>query len=136
MAQIIFNTRDQLVSIDTTQIAVVQADGNYSRILFINKREISLSYGISKMEEILKSHSGKREGFVRLGRSIIVNHAYLYKIDLLRKQLVLTSKDGREVRLNLSKKLLKPYKEAIVKSIKIEQNYEENNSGDTGKSAI
>ena len=118
MAQIIINTRDQLVSIDTNLIAVVQADGNYSRILFINKREISLTYGISKMEEVLKAHVGKREKFIRLGRSIIVNHAYLYKIDLLRQQLVLTSEDGQEVRLNLSKKLLKPYKEAIVKSIK------------------
>ncbi len=136
MAQIIFNTRDQLVSIDTTQIAVVQADGNYSRILFINKREISLTYGISKMEEILKSHSGKRERFVRLGRSIIVNHAYLYRIDLLRQQLVLTSEGGQEVRLNLSKKLLKPYKEAIVKSIILKQNHEENNSGNTGKPAV
>jgi len=139
MANIFINSRDILITIDPNLVAFVLADGNYSRVLYINKREISLTMGISKVDELLKANGGKRNKFLRLGRSVIVNHIYLHKIDLLRQLLILS--DGRqELRLNLSKKLLKSYKEAVVRaieikggfdknSIQINDNHEENNIG-------
>ncbi len=139
MANIFINSRDILITIDPNLVAFVLADGNYSRVLYINKREISLTMGISKVDELLKANGGKRNKFLRLGRSVIINHIYLHKIDLLRQLLILS--DGRqELRLNLSKKLLKSYKEAVVRaieikggfdknSIQINDNHEENNIG-------
>ena len=139
MANIFINSRDILITIDPNLVAFVLADGNYSRVLYINKREINLTMGISKVDELLKANGGKRNKFLRLGRSVIVNHIYLHKIDLLRQLLILS--DGRqELRLNLSKKLLKSYKEAVVRaieikggfdknSIQINDNHEENNIG-------
>lgn len=139
MANIFINSRDILITIDPNLVAFVLADGNYSRVLYINKREISLTMGISKVDELLKANGGKRNKFLRLGRSVIVNHIYLHKIDLLRQLLILS--DGRqELRLNLSKKLLKSYKEAVVRAIEIKggfdknriqinDNHEENNIG-------
>lgn len=118
MTKIIINSRDELTCIEPDIIAVVQANGNYSRIVYINKREINLTIGISKIEEILKSRKSKSK-FIRLGRSIIINHTYLYKIDLLRQMLILTDNGVNEIRVNLSKKIIKPYKEAVVDSVNI-----------------
>lgn len=118
MTKIIINSRDELICIEPELIAVVQANGNYSRVVYINKKEINLTLGISKVEEMLKSKKGTSK-FIRLGRSIIVNHSYLHKIDLLRQMLVLSDNGATEIRVNLSKKIIKPYKEAVVESINI-----------------
>ena len=49
MAKLYFNTRDELTCLDSELIAVVQASGNNSRVVYITKREIMLTVGISKM---------------------------------------------------------------------------------------
>lgn len=118
MAKIYFNTRDDLTAIDIDTIAVVQANGNYSRIITSYKREIMLTSGITKIEKALEAIKEDKPRFIRLGRSLIVNHSFLQKIDLI-KQVLILSCYGQEIRLNLSKTILKTYKEAITKSIKI-----------------
>lgn len=129
LRKIVFNTRDQLTTIDPSLVAAVQADGNYSHVFYINKREISLTTSISKVEEILKANAGRQNRFIRLNRSIIVNHSFLHKIDLQRELLILTDGSKGELRLNLSKKTLKSYKEAVIQSIKIKNSHEKNNIG-------
>ena len=39
MAKLYFNTRDELSCVETDMIAVVQANGNYSRVVYITKKE-------------------------------------------------------------------------------------------------
>ena len=117
MANLYFSNRDSLQCVDVEFIAIVKAEGNYSRVYYINQHEILLTYGIGKMVEILSEKKGDNCHFVRLGRSIIVNHAYLHKIDL-QKQILELSNHGRNVvRINLSKNVLKSYKEAVEKSV-------------------
>lgn len=43
MAKIYFNTRDELTAIDSENIAVIQANGNYSKIVTIYRKEIMLT---------------------------------------------------------------------------------------------
>lgn len=137
MAKLYFNTRDELVCIDANKIAVVQANGNYSRVVYITKREFMLTHGISRLEEILKSYNSKDNRFVRLGRSIIVNHVFLQKIDVQKQQIVLSDGDKNEIRITIPKPILKTYKQAVVKSIQIkEERYENNHSGKGGQSAL
>ena len=121
MAKLFFNTRDELTVIDSEEIAVVQANGNYSKVLTIYRREIMLTSGISKVEQVLKNLKEKKSKFVRVGRSLIVNHSFLQKIDLM-KQVMVLSGQGNEIKVNVSKKTLKIYKDAIAKRIKIENN--------------
>ena len=121
MAKLFFNTRDELTVIDSEEIAVVQANGNYSKVLTIYRREIMLTSGISKVEQVLKNLKEKKSKFVRVGRSLIVNHSFLQKIDLM-KQVMVLSGQGNEIKVNVSKKTLKIYKDAIAKSIKIKNN--------------
>lgn len=118
MAKIIFNTRDELISLDTDNIAVVQADGNYSRVFSINHRETIITMGISRVEEAIMEAKGRSQRFVRLGRSLVINHSLLYRINVLKGVVVLS--DGmNEIKLAVSKDTLKSYKNAISKSIKI-----------------
>ena len=124
MAKLYFNSRDELSCIETDMIAVVQANGNYSRIVYITKKEVSLTIGISKLEEALKTYNGKKNRFIRLGRSFIINHSYLTKVDVLKQILILSDNNKNEIRVSISKNILKSYKGAIAKSIKIKGNKE------------
>lgn len=134
MAKLFFNTRDELTVIDSEEIAVVQANGNYSKVLTIYRREIMLTSGISKVEQVLKNLKEKKSKFVRVGRSLIVNHSFLQKIDLM-KQVMVLSGQGNEIKVNMSKKTLKIYKDAIAKSIKIKNN-ETVHIGNRGESTL
>ena len=134
MAKIYFNTRDELTAIDSENIAVIQANGNYSKIVTIYRKEIMLTSGITKVEEVLKSVNDARSRFVRIGRSLVVNHSYLQKIDLIKQQMVLSCQ-GNEIKINVSKKTLKVYKNAIAKSIKIKNN-ETDSFRNGGESAL
>ena len=134
MAKLFFNTRDELTVIDSEEIAVVQANGNYSNVLTIYRREIMLTSGISKVEQVLKNLKEKKSKFVRVGRSLIVNHSFLQKIDLM-KQVMVLSGQGNEIKVNVSKKTLKIYKDAIAKSIKIKNN-ETVHIGNRGESTL
>ena len=134
MAKLFFNTRDELTVVDSEEIAVVQANGNYSKVLTIYRREIMLTSGISKVEQVLKNLKEKKSKFVRVGRSLIVNHSFLQKIDLM-KQVMVLSGQGNEIKVNVSKKTLKIYKDAIAKSIKIKNN-EKVHIGNRGESTL
>lgn len=124
MAKLYFNSRDELSCIETDMIAVVQANGNYSRIVYITKKEVPLTIGISKLEEALKAYNGKKNRFIRLGRSFIINHSYLTKVDVLKQILILSDNNKNEIRVSISKNILKSYKGAIAKSIEIKGNKE------------
>ena len=88
---------------------------------YITKREVTLTFGISKLEEILKSSNNRKNRFIRLGRSFIINHSFLHKIDVLEQQLILSDGDKNEVRIKLPKLILKSYKTATIKSIQIKE---------------
>lgn len=135
MGKLIFNTRDELVVVDTERIAVIQASGNYSRLVYINKRELMLTLGITRVEEAMASVKNKKHKLIRLGRSLIINHLFLQKIDLLKQQIVLS--DGtNEIRVNASKRMLRAYKDAVMKSIKIKNNGKANILGNGGNTAV
>lgn len=93
-----------------------------------------LTSGITKVEEVLKSVNDTKSRFVRVGRSLVVNHSYLQKIDLIKQQMVLSCQ-GNEIKINVSKKTLKVYKDAIAKSIKIKNN-ETDSFRNRGESAL
>jgi len=127
MAKLYINTRDELSCVETDMIAVVQANGNYSRVVYITKKEVTLTTGISKLEETLKSYNGKKNRFIRMGRSFIINHAYLTRVDVLKQILILSDNDKNEIRVPIPKNILKSYKNAIAKSIKIKGKKENEN---------
>lgn len=135
MAKIIFNSRDELIVVNTDTVAVVQANGNYSRIVSINKRETMVTMGITQVENAIKNQKSRKHRFIRLGRSLIINHSFLQRIDLLKQQIVLS--DGTDdIRVKVAKSTLKSYKEAIAQSIKIKNNGKTDSTGNGGQPAV
>ena len=120
MKKIIINTRDSLVVINPDLVAAVQADGNYSHVVYLNKHRITTTLSISKIEQLLKQHSGKNI-FIRIGRSVIINHSMLYSIEPLKQQIELSRDGANRLRIYVSKKMLKAYKQAVVKDIENRQ---------------
>lgn len=113
MAKIYFNTRDELIAIDMETIALIQANGNYAKVITMYGKEIMLTSGLSKVYNTLLNFDSNNSGiFIRLGRSLVINHSCLQRIDLQKKTLTLSFR-GNEIRINVSKGLLKVYKEKI-----------------------
>lgn len=77
--------------------------------------------GISKIEEILKLYNNNQNRYIRLGRSFIINHSYLQKIDILKQQVILSDGDKNEIRITIPKQILKSYKSATIKSIQLKE---------------
>lgn len=119
MAKLFFHNRDELVTIDTSLVAAVKACGNYSQVVYITKRMTMITEGIGNLETLLKKHNTEEDRFVRIGRSIIINHRYLYRIDLIKQQVVLWDGGDCEIRITIAKNVLKAYKNAVVKSEEI-----------------
>ena len=113
MAKLYFNTRDEMTCIETDYVALVKADGNYSRVVYINGREINITFGISKMETILKENNDKRNKFVKVGRSYKLNHFYVIKIEPMKQTMILSDGDKNNIKVTLPKQTLKAYKDAI-----------------------
>ena len=101
--KLLFNSRDELVAIDFNQVAVVQADGNYTKVVFINKHAINLSIGINKLADMLKQAKFDNAYFVKIGRSLLVNQAFLQRIDIQKQQIILSDDNASTLRISVSK---------------------------------
>lgn len=106
--------------IDLDQIAAIQANGNYTKVVYMTGREITLTSGVSKVAQYIaySVQHEKSPHFVKLGRSIIINQNYLLRIDLQKQVLVLSNGGKAELRVRIPKNVLRSYKELIEKQYK------------------
>ena len=111
MRKICINNRDEMVILFVDNIAYIMADGNYTKICYIGGMTTVLSFGLSKIEEMVSAAyaEGTVSPFVRLGRSVIINQLFLYDINILKQHLVLSDCMKNTITLKLPKLLLKKY---------------------------
>lgn len=115
MHKICLNSRDELLIIDLERIAFFLANGNYTQLNYIGGGKHLLTIGLSKVEEIIRKSWPKEKPspFIRLGRSLIINQTYLTEISVVKQRLTLSDNGPHIYSLNVSKPLLKDYKEKI-----------------------
>ena len=115
MKKICINNRDEMVILFVDNIAYIMADGNYTKICYIGGMTTVLSFGLSKIEEMVSAAyaEGTVSPFVRLGRSVIINQLFLYDINILKQHLVLSDCMKNTITLKLPKLLLKKYKDLV-----------------------
>lgn len=115
MRKICINNRDEMVILFVDNIAYIMADGNYTKICYIGGMTTVLSFGLSKIEEMVSAAyaEGTVSPFVRLGRSVIINQLFLYDINILKQHLVLSDCMKNTITLKLPKLLLKKYKDLV-----------------------
>lgn len=121
MGKLLFNSRDELLFIDFNDVALVHADGNYSRLMFTDKREMSLNLGINKLSDMIANMHFEQAVFVKIGRSLLVNQHFLERIDLVKQQIVLAEKGMQPIRIAAPKQVLKEYKNFLAEKFTMKQ---------------
>jgi two-component system, LytTR family, response regulator len=100
ISRIKINTRSGTIFINPSSILYCRADGNYTTICTGEKQHLC-SMNLGKVEEILLDH-----GFIRIGRSHIINPEYVTMLD--RRESTLTiEREGESVKLKIPRQHLK-----------------------------
>lgn len=108
------NTRDELIVFRCEHIAYFRADHNYTTAVYINGTEQVVCKGLSFLEQQLSLlYSPTVSPFVRIGRSILVNTAFVMSVSVAKKRLILS--DGHDYTLILpaSSAVLRSYKDLV-----------------------
>ncbi|WP_106830284.1 LytTR family DNA-binding domain-containing protein [Parabacteroides pacaensis] len=117
MLSLIFNTRDEQTKVELTKVVYFEADGNYTRVTFLNGYKIAVSAGLSKIEHLLEEQLKEQaQQFIRIGRQYIVNRAFIFQINVLKQKLLLSNMESLPVfSLSVSKEALKNLKALQIK---------------------
>jgi len=112
---IFFNSRDELLRIDFSKIVYFEADGNYTDIVMVNKLRAAVCMNLGEMEKAIAAQIGdEAKTFMRIGKRFIINMRYVYSINVLKQQLVLSDYDHFAFQVNISKDALKKMKDLML----------------------
>lgn len=112
---IFFNSRDELLRIDVSKIVYFEADGNYTDIVMVNKLRAAVCMNLGEMEKAIAAQIGdEAKTFIRIGKRFIINMRYVYSINVLKQQLVLSDYDHFAFQVNISKDALKKMKDLML----------------------
>ena len=115
MTKLYFNTRDELNRIEVSKIVYLEADGNYTDIVMVNKLRAAVCMNLGEMEKALAEQIGdESKHFMRIGKRFIVNLQYVYSINVLKQQLILSDYDHFAFQINISKDALRKMKELML----------------------
>ena len=110
-ALIISNT-NELVRVKPERVVYVESDGNYSTMMLHDRTEHLFTMNLAHCQQLIEKQLGKEADiFIRIGKQLIVNRAYIYKINVNRQQLVMADMALNEAfTLQASKEALKQLK--------------------------
>jgi two-component system LytT family response regulator len=94
------NTRTGTLFINPETILFCKAEGNYTTVCTGEKQHLC-TMNIGKIEALLPGN-----GFIRIGRSYIINFEYITLLDRKESSITLV-RDGESVKVNISKRHLK-----------------------------
>lgn len=110
-----FNSRDELQRIEVSKIVYFEADGNYTTIVMVNKLRASICMNLGEMERALADQLDEESRqFMRIGKRFIINMQYVYSINVLKQQLILSDYDHFAFQVNISKDALRKMKELML----------------------
>lgn len=103
------STSTELVRIQTDDIAFIAADGNYSDVYLTNGNPHKMTFKLHFFDEMLQRLADNM--FTRVGKSLIVNRNYIYIINTVSQELVLSGNRLKaDFKLKASKEALKQLK--------------------------
>lgn len=109
MERLKISTSVELVRIPTEDIAFIKASGNYSDIYLFNGKVMTMTFQLHFFVDALNKM--KETAFVRVGKSLIVNKAFIYSINISNQDLLLMgNRLTTDFKLRASKEALKDLK--------------------------
>jgi len=86
----------------------------------VNKLRAAVLMNLGEMEKLLAQQLGDNaHRFMRIGKRFIINMQYVYSINVLKQQLILSDYDHFAFQVNISKDALKKMKELMLPTNKI-----------------
>lgn len=109
------NSRDEMYRADISKIAYFEADGNYTRFVMCNGQQGVMCMNLTQMKEMLSVRLGEAaRTFARIGKSHIVNLAYVFQIAIQRQRLVLSDGTSFSFQLAMSKEALRSLRDLYM----------------------
>ena len=89
--QIIISSTNELVRVLPQRIVYISSDGNYSTMVLHDKTEHMFTFKLSHFQKIIETQLKEdARTFIRIGKSLIINKEYIYKINMGKQLLVLS----------------------------------------------
>ena len=115
MKYIFFNSRDQLIRIEIAKIVYFQAEGNYTRLVMVNRQSTVVTHSLVNVENALASLLGEQaEIYQRVGRTYMVNRMFIYQVNIARRILVLSDFEHFSYQLPVSEAALKKIRHYVL----------------------
>lgn len=112
------NTRDEMFRVDIAKIAYFEADGNYTKFVMCNGLQGVICMNLAQMKDMLSERLGETaRTFARIGKSHIVNLAYVFHIAIMRQRLVLSDGLTFTYQLAMSKEALRKLRQLYIDSL-------------------
>lgn len=114
---LIVSNSNELVRIKPDRIAYISSDGNYVTVVLHNRTEHVFAFNLLRMQKLVETQLGSEAAcFIRIGKSLIINRNYIYKINLTKQELVLSDR-GLDIvfKLSASREALRQLKVLLEK---------------------
>lgn len=115
---IIISNVNELVRVKPERVVYIMSEGNYSTMVLHDKTEQVFTMNLAHCQQLIEQQLGDdAETFIRIGRQLIINRAYIYKINVNKQQLVMSDMMlNQAFTLSASKEALKQLKEYLEKT--------------------
>lgn len=109
---LIISNTNELVRVKPERIVYVESDGNYSTMVLHDKTEHVFTMNLAHCQQLIEEQLGKgAETFIRIGKQLIINRAYIFKINPTKQQLIMSDMAlNHAFTLSASKEALKQLK--------------------------
>jgi DNA-binding LytR/AlgR family response regulator len=116
---VIISLAGELIRVLAERIVYIESDGNYSTMVLHDKLRHVFSFNLSHFTKILETQlKTNASRFIRVGKSIIINREYVYRVNPGKQQLILSDNRLNEAFvLTASKEALKDLKLLLEKEI-------------------
>lgn len=111
------NSRDEFLRIDIANIVYFEADGNYTNIVSVNRLKGVVCTNLAQMQKYLSEKLREEASiFARVGKKYIINLRFVYSINTLRQQVVLSDGATFSYQLSIGKEALKELKQIFIEN--------------------
>ena len=112
---LIISNVNELVMVKPERVIYVESDGNYSTMVLHDKTKHTFTMNLAHFQLLIEKQLGKEAmTFIRLGKQLIVNRAYIFKINVNKQQLMMSNSDTNiAFTLQASKEALRQLKTLV-----------------------
>ena len=114
---LIISNSNELVRMIPARVVFISSDGNYSSFTLHDKTEQVFTMNLAHCQQLIEQQLKEQADiFIRIGKSLIINRAYIFKINIGRQELWMSDMNvNMAFKLSASREALKQLKTWLEK---------------------